>query len=125
MDLTGQQAELTFTVADADTAQALGSGDLAVLATPRLLAWCEAATCAAVAEGVAEGSTTVGSRADLEHRVPSAVGRRVTVHATVAGHEGRHLRFEVWATHDDDEVVGRGIVERVVVDAHRFMAGLG
>ena len=31
-----------------DTALAVGSGSLPVLGTPRLLAWCEAATCAAI-----------------------------------------------------------------------------
>ena len=42
------EATLTFTVTDADTAEAVGSGSLPVLGTPRLLAWCEAATCAAI-----------------------------------------------------------------------------
>ena len=42
------EASLTFVVTDADTAAAVGSGSLPVLGTPRLLAWCEAATCAAV-----------------------------------------------------------------------------
>ena len=37
-------ATLTFDVTDEDTARALGSGDVEVLATPRLLAWCEATT---------------------------------------------------------------------------------
>ena len=54
------RATLERTVADDDTAEAVGSGSLPVLGTPRLLAWCEAATCAAVAPCLAEGETTVG-----------------------------------------------------------------
>ena len=50
-----------------DTATALGSGDVAVLATPRLLAWLEAATVAAAADVVGPGETSVGTRVELEH----------------------------------------------------------
>ena len=54
-------ATLAFTVTDADTAAAVGSGDLPVLGTPRLLAWAEAATCAAVADELDEHRTSVGT----------------------------------------------------------------
>ena len=40
-------ASVTHVVGPDDTAAALGSGDLPVLGTPRLLAWCEEATVAA------------------------------------------------------------------------------
>ena len=62
------EATLGFTVTDADTAAAVGSGSLPVLGTPRLLAWCEAATCAAIDPTLPEGSTSVGTRVELEHR---------------------------------------------------------
>jgi len=125
MTTPGRAAELTFMVTDADTALAVGSGDLPVLGTPRLLAWCEAATCAAVVDALAVGATTVGTRVELEHLVASAVGRSLVVRATLAGQDGRRLTFEVEAAHDDGQVVGRGVVERVVVDADRFLARLG
>ncbi|HEX6246849.1 MAG TPA: hotdog domain-containing protein, partial [Nocardioidaceae bacterium] len=92
---TGQTATLQFNVTDADTAAALGSGDLAVLATPRLLAWCEAATCAALADSLEPSSTSVGSRVTLEHLVPSPVGERVEVQASVGYVDGRLVRFTV------------------------------
>lgn len=118
----GQSATLEFTVSDADTAAALGSGDLPVLGTPRLLAWCEAATCAAVAESVEEGRTSVGSRISLEHLAASPVGAVVVVRASVAHVDGRLLRFEVVAEHAaDGKVVGHGEVTRVVVDRERFL----
>jgi fluoroacetyl-CoA thioesterase len=119
----GLTATLDRTVTDADTADALGSGDLAVLGTPRLLAWCEAATCAAVADALTEGQTSVGSRISFEHLAASTVGQRLSVRATLGYVDGRLLRFEVVASHtDDDKVVGHGEVTRVVVDRDRFMS---
>lgn len=120
----GAEATLDFTVGEPDTAAALGSGDLPVLATPRLLAWCEAATCAAVAPALAEGSTSVGTRVDLEHLAASAVGSGVRVTARVAYVDGRLVRFAVTARSVDDgpgRLLASGEVTRVVVDAERFL----
>jgi fluoroacetyl-CoA thioesterase len=119
------EATLTFTVGADDTATALGSGSLPVLATPRLLAWCEAATCEAIAPELAEGETSVGTRVELEHSRASAVGVRVEVTATPVYRDGRLHRFSVVAREADrGRVVGTGEVTRVVVDAERFMGRL-
>ena len=116
-------ATLRFTVTHDDTAQALGSGSLPVLATPRLLAWCEAATCAAIEQALAEGETSVGTRVQLEHLAASPVGAEVEVSATRAYVDGRLHRFTVAARHPaDGRVAASGEVTRVVVDARRFMA---
>ena len=121
----GASATSTFTVGDPDTARALGSGDLPVLATPRLLAWCEATTCAAVAAALEPGATTVGTRVRLEHTAASAVGARLRVTASLGYVDGRLLRFEVVAVSEPDErVVAHGEVTRVVVDAQRFLGRL-
>src|SRR5690349_23618767 len=82
-------ATLTFTVTDDDTAAALGSGSLPVLATPRLLAWSEAATCAAIEPALTEGSTSVGTRVTLEHQAASPVGAEVEVTASATYVDGR------------------------------------
>ncbi len=120
---TGQSATLEFEVTEADTAAAVGSGDLDVLGTPRLLAWCEAATCAAIASSLGAGSTSVGTRVSLEHLAASPVGERLQVEATVAYVDGRLVRFTVAASHlSDGKVVGTGEVTRVVVDRERFLS---
>ena len=80
---------------DADTAAALGSGSLPVLGTPRLLAWCEAATCAAIDPTLPAGSTSVGTRVELEHRAASPVGAEVQVTASASYVDGRLHRFTV------------------------------
>lgn len=118
-------ATLTFVVGDDDTAAALGSGSLPVLATPRLLAWCEAATCAAIEPALPEGGTSVGTRVQLEHLGASPVGAEVEVTATSAYVDGRLHRFTVAARHlAGGKVVGTGEVTRVVVDRERFLSRL-
>ena len=123
-------ATLTFTVTDDDTAIAVGSGSLPVLGTPRLLAWCEAATCAAIEAELPEGSTSVGTRVALEHLAASPVGARVEVTASTTYVDGRLHRFTVSARHaagdrGDGKAIGSGEVTRVVVDAERFLGRLG
>jgi predicted thioesterase len=120
------EATLSFTVTSEDTAAALGSGSLPVLGTPRLLAWCEAATCAALAPELAEGETSVGTRVELEHTRASAVGVRLEVTATPGYGDGRLHRFSVVARETEaGRVVATGEVTRVVVDAERFLARAG
>ena len=116
-------SSLSFIVTDDDTAVAVGSGSLPVLGTPRLLAWCEAATCAEIEAVLGAGETSVGTRIQLEHLAASPVGADVEVTAESAYADGRLHRFTVSARHvADGKVVASGEVTRVVVDAERFMA---
>jgi predicted thioesterase len=123
----GLSASLHREVTAADTARALGSGDLDVLGTPRLLAWCEEATVRAVADALDPARTTVGSRVDLAHERASRVGAAVTVRADLVHVDGRLLRFDVvaeQASPDGSAVVARGQVTRVMVERKRFLARL-
>jgi predicted thioesterase len=120
----GLEATLSRHVTPEDCADALGSGDLPVLATPRLLAWCEAATVAAVAAALGPGQTSVGTRIQLEHTRASPVGVQLTIRAHLAHVDGRLLRFEVVAEDGDTTMVGHGEVTRVVVDRERFLSRL-
>lgn len=116
----GLAAEIVHIVTDADTAAAVGSGDVPVLATPRLLALAEAATVAAIGSVLSPGQTSVGARVVLEHSAPSPVGTRVSVRAELVAVEGRSVSFDVAAEHDDGRIAGRGRITRVVVDRTRF-----
>ncbi len=117
----GLQATMCFTVTESDTARAVGSGSLLVLGTPRLIAWLEAATCAAIEESLSVGQTSVGTRVEVQHQAPSAVGADVEVSATVTHVDGKLLRFSV-AAKQAGKPVGTGEITRVIVDADRFMA---
>ncbi|KAA1428813.1 thioesterase family protein [Nocardioides antri] len=123
------EAALRFTVGDADTAAAVGSGSLPVLGTPRLLAWFEAATCAAIDPTLTAGETSVGTRLEIEHLAPSAVGQEVEVTARLAYADGRLRRFSVAARNIGPDgpgtLVGSGEITRVVVDGERFMSRVG
>ncbi|GHJ52760.1 thioesterase family protein [Micromonospora chersina] len=116
----GLTARVELTVTDTDTAQAVGSGDVPVLGTPRVLALAEAATVAATATRLPSGSTTVGTRVELEHRAATPVGRTVAARAELVKVDGRRLTFEVIVT-DGNEVVATGRVERALVDRQRFV----
>lgn len=120
--LPGLVAELSFQVRHDDTAAALGSGDVPVLATPRLLAWAEAATVAAIGGSLTGADTSVGTRVELDHRAPSPVGATVRVRAELVGVDHRRLHFEVVVTHADDQVAGTVAITRVVVQRERFLA---
>jgi predicted thioesterase len=125
MDIdAGLRSRLERVVTDSDTASALGSGDVPVLATPRLLAWAEAATVAALGGHLDADATSVGSRVVLEHRVASAVGATIVVTAELVAVEGRRLRFSVSARDADDRMVAVGEVTRVVVERDQFLAKL-
>jgi fluoroacetyl-CoA thioesterase len=109
-------------VTDADTAAALGSGDVPVLGTPRLIAWMEAATVQAAAALLDPGQTTVGTAIRIEHRRATAVGGAVEITATAPLDAGsRLLTFEVLAVDDTEKVVATGQIDRVIVDRTRFL----
>lgn len=124
----GLTAGLTFTVGDADTAEAVGSGDVPVLATPRLLAFAEEATVAALRGRLEPGQTSVGTRVVLDHRAAGAVGAVVAVTARLAEVDGRRLVFDVEAREETGDgpgaLVGTGRIERAVVDRARFLSRL-
>ena len=124
---------VSIIVADTDTAAAMGSGDVPMLATPRLLALAEAAAVAAITPGLEPGLTSVGTSAALEHKRPSAVGAEVEVEAELTEVDGRRLVFRFIARQplppgspgEADSVVGAGTMERVLVDRERFVSRAG
>lgn len=114
-------AQLRFTVTAQDTAAALGSGDLAVLGTPRLLAWMEQATVATLAPLLGVDETSVGTRVELEHLVALPMGATVVVTCEPSYADGRLRRLSVSAQDAAGRLVATATVTRVVVGRERFM----
>ena len=122
MDIApGLTGYASLIVQDADTAIAAGTGDVAVLATPRLIALCEEATCKSLVGVLPEGCTTVGVRVQFDHLSPIGPGSEVSAEATLEKIEGRRLIFTVAAT-DHAGLVGAGRVTRVLVEIPAFLA---
>jgi predicted thioesterase len=115
----GASASIVLTVADADTAAALGSGNVAVLGTPRIVALCEEAAVAALSGSLPEGATTVGTSITIDHLMATGVGGTVTATATVTQVEGEKVSFTLFVE-DGDKIAARGAHTRFVVDRARF-----
>ena len=116
----GLSGSATMVVADQDTALAFGSGDVPVLATPRVVSLAEEATVRAVAGKLGPSETSVGYRVQLDHLAPTAVGGRVDAEATLETVESRRLTFRV-SVSDGRGLVAAGRITRVVVERDRFL----
>lgn len=121
----GTTGSAALTVTDLDTALAMGSGDVAVLATPRVAALMEAAAVAALEGQLADGTTTVGTRIEIEHRAPTPVGSSVVAEAVVAAATDRAITFDVSvaevSSRKPNTIVAVGSHTRVVVDRVGFV----
>lgn len=113
----------TLIVTAQDTALYQGSGDMEVLATPRMMALMENAAMLAIKDELPEGSTTVGGQIDSTHIKPSKVGAEVTATATVTKVDGKKIYFSVVA-HMGDAIIGEGSHLRFIVDREKFLSRL-
>jgi fluoroacetyl-CoA thioesterase len=116
----GLTATVSLAVTDDDTATAFRSGDVDVLATPRLVALAEEAAVTAVSGALEKGMTTVGYRVQFDHLAPTVPGSTVEAEATLEAVEGRRLIFRVSVT-DHRGLVAAGRITRVSVERKRFM----
>lgn len=122
MEITvGLKGTVKETVNENITAEKVGSGSLPVFATPMMVALMEKAACKALENSLDEGSTTVGTKVDVEHVAATPVGMEVTVTATVTAVDGRKISFSVEAF-DEAGLIGKGAHDRFVVNAEKFTA---
>jgi predicted thioesterase len=101
------------------TAPFVGSGRIAVLATPVMINLIEAAALAAVEQLLPSGHQSLGIQLDVSHTAATPVGLRVTATAEVSHVQGRTITFRV-AARDEFEPIGGGSHRRVVVSVSRF-----
>lgn len=117
----GLSARVQYLVDEAATASQIGSGDVPVLATPAMIAVLEEAAVKALTDRLEEGKTTVGSRVEVRHLSPTAVGREITAEAHLESVDGCRLTFRVEAF-DPSGRIGEGVHERVIVDRQKFLS---
>ncbi|MCR5710073.1 MAG: thioesterase family protein [Bacteroidales bacterium] len=113
----------SLSVSQEDTALAMGSGTLPVLATPRLAALMENAAMNAVAPILEPGDTTVGGEISVRHLAPTPLGAEVSATATLEKTEGRKLTFSIEAR-QGDILIGTATHTRFIVNSGRFMGKL-
>jgi fluoroacetyl-CoA thioesterase len=117
---TGLRGSATLVVKAEDTASALGSGDIDVLGTPRLIALCEAATVSALAGQLDDEACSIGMRIRVDHLQPTPVGASVTAEAMLDKIDGRRLTFTV-SVSDGGGLVAAGKITRAIVDRASFL----
>jgi len=118
--VSGKSATVTTTVADRNTAKAVGSGSLDVFATPMMVALMEQAACECIASSLEPGQTSVGTQINVAHTAATPLGATISATAKITSVDGRKISFMVTA-HDGVNEIGNGTHERFVIDAERFM----
>ncbi|HIV57948.1 MAG TPA: thioesterase [Candidatus Stackebrandtia faecavium] len=119
---TGINGRVEAQVTQADTAQTLGSGDVPVLGTPRVLALAEAATVSALTRRIETRFTSVGTRVELRHLAATRLGTTVWAEAVLRERDGNRLVFDVRVIDDADRVIAEGMLERALIDREEFMS---
>ncbi len=118
--MTNPSAEVFLEVGKADTAIEYGSGDVPVLATPRVVALAEEAAVAAVRQRLMAGQTSVGIHVDIHHVKATRAGGVVVAQAKLVAEEDKKLSFE-FEVLEGEQRVAFGTHERVIVDRDRFI----
>lgn len=108
-------------VAAEHTAARVGSGVIAVLATPVMINVIEAAALAACERNLPAGYQTLGTRLDISHTAATPIGGLVVATARVVSVSGRDIGFSV-EVRDDLDVIGGGTHTRVAVNVEKFEA---
>ncbi len=117
----GLTGEARVQVSPELTARHLGSGSVAVFATPEMVRLMERAAVAALAPHLAPGQQSVGTLVNVRHLAATPLGATVTARAELVAVDGRRLTFRVSA-HDGTEIIGEGTHERALIDLARFEA---
>lgn len=120
---TGLVHTSVLSVKEEDTAIAMGSGDIPVLATPAMIALMENAAMLTVASQLPEGYTTVGGQISISHMRPAVIGSIVTATAVLENIDGKKLFFRVEAR-QNEEVIGEGTHLRYIVEREKFLASV-
>ncbi len=117
----GTKGTAELTVTEELLANKVGSGLVAVYATPMMIAGLEGTAAASVADALEPGQTTVGCRMNVSHVAATPAGMKVRFETelTAMSANGTILTFRV-AAYDEKGLIGEGEHERAVVWKERF-----
>ncbi|MDX9942191.1 MAG: thioesterase family protein [Bacteroidales bacterium] len=117
---SGIKGKASLKVTPKDTAEAYGSGKVAVFATPALIGLMENAAHLSVQAFLEEGFITVGTEVNIRHLKATPVGMTVTTESELMEVEGNKLKFSLSAF-DENGQIGFGTHTRYVVHAESFL----
>ena len=103
-----------------DLVSQLGSIDVDVLSTPRLVQLIETAAVKAIQGLIPSDQLSLGTHVKIKHLSPTPLGMKVVAHALLKGVDKNRLIFLVDA-YDEMEKVAEGEHERVLVSKERFL----
>lgn len=108
-------------VDEASLAKNVGSGSVAVFATPMMIALMEhtAATC--LNEFLDEGETSVGVMMNTTHDAATPQGMKVSATAEIIAVDRKKVSFRIEAR-DEKDVIGVAQHDRVIVGKEKFEA---
>lgn len=115
----GKKNQIKVMVKESDTAAVFGSGELQVLATPRMIALMEECAYKCISEDLELGASSVGTLINVKHLSATPVGMEVTVEAEITENEGRRVCFSLKA-YDECGLIGEGTHERFIVYSEKF-----
>lgn len=118
---TGIIGQEELIVNEMNTAEALGSGSLAVFATPAMIALMEKTARLSVTPFLEDGQSTVGTLVNVKHLSASPVGMKITCRTELKEIDRRRLVFHVECS-DEAGIIGEGEHERFIIDEAKFMA---
>ena len=116
----GIQGKSILEVTEKDTAEAFGSGIVAVFATPAMIGLMENTAHLSVQPYLERGYITVGTEVNIRHIKATPVGAKVTAESELLEVEGNKLKFRLNA-YDEQGQIGFGTHTRYVVHAESFL----
>ena len=108
-------------VTENDTALAMKSGSLKVLATPKIICLVEEAAATLAEKFLPAEYSSVGTNLNVNHTAPSPIGAKVHVEVELIAVDGRKLIFNVAAS-DNVGKIFDGTHERFIVNREKFQA---
>ena len=119
MIIEGIKNKVEIEVSEKDTAKVYGSGELLVLATPRMIALMEECAFKSLTPYLEEGSGTVGTMISVSHISATPMKMKAWAETEVTKVDGRKISFVVKA-YDECGLIGEGTHERFIVYNEKF-----
>ena len=116
--------EESYVIKNENSAENMGSGDLAVLSTPSLVAFMENAAKNYLNKFLPEEMGSVGSNININHIAPTLIGNSVTVRGKITEViKEKIIKFSIEA-YEKDKKIGEAEHTRVIINNTKFLEKL-